>query len=64
MLCSAHQNTTLIIKGRAGDVAELKQFLMFWLEDQMQRKPLSLGTIEAKSRSLFENIFINFRNSS
>uniref|UniRef100_A0A8C9W2M3 HTH CENPB-type domain-containing protein n=1 Tax=Scleropages formosus TaxID=113540 RepID=A0A8C9W2M3_SCLFO len=52
---SAPLKATIITKKRQGPIDEMEKLLVTWMEDQTQKRvPLSLLTIQAKARSLFE----------
>ncbi|KAM5158212.1 tigger transposable element-derived protein 1-like [Mantella aurantiaca] len=54
---STSVKSTVISKQRAGPMNEMEKLLVTWMEDQMQKRmPLSLLTIQAKARSIFETL--------
>lgn len=51
---SASIKSTVITKKRAGPIDDMEKLLVAWMEEQTQKRiPLSLLTIQAKARSLF-----------
>nr|XP_023648729.1 tigger transposable element-derived protein 1-like isoform X2 [Paramormyrops kingsleyae] len=49
--------STIITKKREGAISEMEKLLTLWIEDQIQKRiPLSLVTIQAKARSLFDDL--------
>uniref|UniRef100_A0A8C9SKK2 HTH CENPB-type domain-containing protein n=1 Tax=Scleropages formosus TaxID=113540 RepID=A0A8C9SKK2_SCLFO len=49
--------STIITKQRSGAIYEMEKLLMMWMEDQIRKcVPLSLMNIQAKARSLYEDI--------
>jgi hypothetical protein len=53
----ACMKSTIITKRREGVITEMEKLLTIWMEDQIQKRVLlSLMLIQAKARSLFENL--------
>ncbi|XP_066471494.1 tigger transposable element-derived protein 1-like isoform X2 [Tiliqua scincoides] len=60
---SAPLKSTVITKKRSGAIYEMEKLLTIWMEDQIQKcMPLSLRVIQAKARSLFEDVKGKFDN--
>lgn len=60
---SAPLKSTVITKKRSGAIYEMEKLLTIWMEDQIQKRlPLSLRAIQAKARSLFEDVKGKFDN--
>jgi hypothetical protein len=54
---TAMLNSTIITKKREGAISEMEKLLTMWMEVQIQKHvPLSLMTIKAKARNLFEDV--------
>jgi transposase-like protein len=53
---TAMLKSTIITMKREGAISEMEKLLTMWMEAQIQKHvPLSLMTIQAKARNLFEN---------
>nr|XP_023694244.1 tigger transposable element-derived protein 1-like [Paramormyrops kingsleyae] len=49
--------STIITKRREGAISEMEKLLTLWMEDQIQKRvPLSVMTVQAKARSLFDDL--------
>ncbi|CAM2120016.1 unnamed protein product [Caretta caretta] len=54
---SALLKSTVITKQRSGAIYEMEKLLTMWMEDQIQKRvPLSLMIIQAKAKSIFEDV--------
>ncbi|XP_059572388.1 uncharacterized protein C7orf50 homolog isoform X1 [Alligator mississippiensis] len=54
---SAPMQSTVITKQRVGLIAQVEKLLIIWLEGQNQRRaPVSLGIIQEKARSLYDDL--------
>lgn len=54
---SAPLKSTVITKQRSGAIYEMEKLLTIWMDDQIQKRmPLSLMIIQAKAKSIFEDV--------
>lgn len=54
---SAPIKSTILTKQRQGPIHEMEKLLFMWMEDLIQKNtPMSLHTVQAKARSLFQSL--------